>query len=73
VEKIFTFGARKDRLALYADISNVFNKTLITDVLRRVPTTTVTVAPGETTPVAFEAPGAINAPRQTILGARWSF
>lgn len=73
LEKIFNVGARKDRIAVYADITNVFNKSLITSVLTRVPSTSVTIGPGETTPVAFEAPGAVVAPRQTILGARWSF
>ena len=70
LEKIFTFGARKDRLAVYADITNVFNKALITSVLTRVPSTKIA---GVSTPVLFEAPGAITAPRQTVLGARWSF
>jgi hypothetical protein len=73
LEKIFNVGARKDRIAVYADITNVFNKSLITSVLTRVPSTSVTIGPGETTPVVFEAPGAVVAPRQTILGARWSF
>jgi hypothetical protein len=73
LEKIFNIGARKDRLAVYADITNVFNKTVITDVLRRVPSTSVSVAPGQNVDVAFGSPGAVNAPRQAILGARWSF
>jgi hypothetical protein len=73
LEKIFNIGARKDRIAVYADITNVLNKTIVTSVLTRVPSTSVTTGPGQTAPVAFEAPGGVIAPRQTILGARWSF
>lgn len=73
LEKIFNVGARKDRIAVYADITNVFNKSIVTSVLTRVPSTSVTTGPGQTAPVAFEAPGGVIAPRQTILGARWSF
>jgi hypothetical protein len=73
LEKIFTLGAGKNRLALYADITNTFNKSLVTDALRRVPSTAVATAPGETATVLFAAPAAVIAPRQTILGARWSF
>jgi hypothetical protein len=73
LEKIFNVGARKDRLAVYADITNALNKSLVTDVLRRVPSTSLSTAPGQTATVAFEAPGAVIAPRQVILGARWSF
>jgi hypothetical protein len=73
LEKIFNIGARKDRIAVYADITNVFNKSVVTSVLTRVPSTSVTTGPGQTATVAFEAPGGVIAPRQTILGARWSF
>jgi hypothetical protein len=73
LEKIFALGASKNRIAVYADITNALNKTLVTDVLRRVPSTTVATGPTSTTPVEFDAPAAVIAPRQAILGARWSF
>ncbi len=68
LEKIFKFGPRKDRVALYADITNALNASTITSVQLRVPTRTIA---GED--VAFESPTGIIAPRQTTLGARWSF
>jgi hypothetical protein len=77
LEKIVQIGARKDRVAVYADITNLFNKGTITAKLTRVPTTTVTLPPpaaiGSTAPVNFEAPSQIIAPRQIVLGGRWSF
>jgi len=72
-EKIFAIGASKNRIAVYVDTTNLFNKSLVTDVLRRVPSTAVATAPGETATVLFASPAAVIAPRQTILGARWSF
>jgi hypothetical protein len=80
LEKIFNIGGRRDRLALYADITNATNRSTILSVLERVPSTTLTVGPpltpggaNQTAPVLFEAPGTIIEPRQVTLGARWSF
>jgi hypothetical protein len=71
LEKIFNIGTnRKNRLALYADITNVFNKTVITTIQVRVPNLSIT---GVEDPVDFGSPSGVIAPRQTTLGARWSF
>lgn len=70
LEKLFKFGGRGDRLAIYSDITNVFNKEVITSVQERFPNRTITGIP---TPVPFDAPATIIAPRQFQLGARWSF
>jgi hypothetical protein len=71
LEKIFNIGSsRKNRLALYADITNALNKTVITSVQVRVPNLAIT---GVDDPVVFGAPSGVNAPRQTTVGARWSF
>jgi hypothetical protein len=70
LEKIFNVGAQKDRLALYADISNVFNASLITGIQNRVPNRTLAGVPN---PVLFGSPTGVVAPRQTVLGARWAF
>jgi hypothetical protein len=37
LEKIFKIGASRSRLALYADITNVFNADAATDLQYRVP------------------------------------
>jgi hypothetical protein len=68
LEKIFKFGARKDRFALYADITNALNASTITTVQLRVPNLAIA---GED--VDFGSPTGLIAPRQTTLGARWSF
>ncbi len=75
LEKVFQVGGRKDRIAVYADFLNLFNKGTVIGVLSRVPNTSVLLpdGSGESVPVAFEAPSAIISPRQVILGARWSF
>jgi hypothetical protein len=68
VEKIFKIGAGKNRIALYADITNAFNASTITGVQVRVPDLVI-----GTETVGFESPTGVITPRQTILGARWSF
>jgi carboxypeptidase family protein/TonB-dependent receptor-like protein len=71
LEKIFNIGSsRKNRLALYADITNAFNKTVVTTLQVRTPSLAIS---GLDEPVAFGAPAAVIAPRQATLGARWSF
>jgi hypothetical protein len=68
VEKLFKFGPRKDRISLYADITNALNASTITSLQFRVPTLAIA---GED--VAFESPNGVIAARQITLGARWSF
>jgi hypothetical protein len=68
LEKIFKIGTAKNRIALYADITNVFNAANATDLQYRVPDRVIGL---ET--VEYGAPTALIAPRQTTLGARWSF
>jgi hypothetical protein len=71
-EKSFSLGSR-DRLGLFVDVLNVFNADTITAVQTRVPNTTITYAPGQTTTVNFESPSTLVAARQVQLAARWSF
>ena len=68
LEKIFQVGAGKNRIALYADITNAFNASAVTSVQLRVPDLVI----GNET-VGFEAPTGIVTPRQATFGARWSF
>jgi len=68
LEKIFKFGASRSRFALYADITNVLNADAATDLQYRVPDRVIGL---ET--VKYGAPTALLSPRQTTLGARWSF
>lgn len=72
LEKVFSLGGR-DKVGIFADITNTLNKSTITGVLQRVPSTEVTTGPNETATVLFEAPGSIVAPRQAQFGLRWSF
>ena len=72
LEKEFSLGGR-DRIGIFADITNMTNRSTVTSRLTRVPTTEVTVAPGESVDLPFEAPGAIVAPRQAQIGFRWAF
>jgi hypothetical protein len=60
-EKIFKVNQGGDRLAVYADVFNVFNANYNTDVFNNVADTN------------FLAPFSITTPRQINLGARWSF
>jgi hypothetical protein len=68
LEKIFRIGAARNRLALYADITNVFNSGTATDLQYRVPSRVIGL---ET--VEFGSPTALLSPRQATFGARWSF
>jgi len=72
-EKIFRIGGRGDRLGLFADITNVFNETIITSTQNRYPSAAVTTPSGSPATVLFAGPSAINPPRQVQLTARWSF
>jgi hypothetical protein len=68
LEKIFKLGADKNRLALYADITNVFNASTVTGKQVRVPSLVI-----GTETVLFDAPTGVIDPRQTTFGVRWSF
>ena len=68
LEKIFRLGGGKNRIALYADITNAFNESTITGVQLRVPDLVI-----GTETVEFESPTGVIAPRQATFGARWSF
>jgi hypothetical protein len=71
LEKIFNIGGGgKNRLAVYADITNAFNESVITSVQVRTPNLAVA---GVDDPVVFGSPSGVIAPRQVTLGARWSF
>lgn len=67
-EKTFTLEGR-NRLGFFADISNVFNSGVITDIQDRYPSVSITGVGA----VNFGAARAVVAPRQVNLGARWSF
>jgi outer membrane receptor protein involved in Fe transport len=69
LEKIFRFSGRKDRIAVYADISNALNSSRISNVIERYPVQTI-AGVGD---VDFGAPASLTAPRQIQVGARWSF
>jgi len=71
-EKSFNLGSR-DRIGVFVEVLNTFNADTITAVQRRVPNTSITYAPGQTTTVNFEAPSTLVAARQIQLAARWSF
>ena len=73
LEKLFNLGSsgRKNRLAVYADITNVFNKEIVQTVQVRTPTLAIGGFPDN--PVAFGGPTLVIAPRQATLGVRWSF
>jgi hypothetical protein len=68
LEKIFKFGARKDRFSLYADITNVLNSSTVDAVQYRAPSLSIG---GEDVP--FGAATSVVDPRQITLGARWAF
>jgi hypothetical protein len=73
LEKIFNIAGRRDRLALYADITNATNAHTVTATQTRVPSTSISIAPGQSVSVPFDAPSTLVSPRQATLGARWSF
>jgi len=68
LEKIFKLGTDKNRVSLYAEITNVFNADTVTDLQYRVPDRLI-----GTVRVKYGAPTALISPRQTTLGARWVF
>jgi hypothetical protein len=51
-------------------ILNAFNASTITATQNRAPSVSIA---GVSTPVLYGAPGTIIAPRQIIIGGRWSF
>jgi hypothetical protein len=67
-EKVFKLGAGRDRLAVYADVFNVFNSEWVNDVVIRYPSSSI-----DGVDVPFGGPASIVTPRQLTLGARWSF
>jgi len=69
IEKNFNFGSNK--FGIYSDLSNLFNSGTVTSVVTRP--TSVTLTNGSTFPLPFGTAGAIMAPRQIRIGARWSF
>jgi hypothetical protein len=70
IEKVFKIGGGRDRLAVYADIANAFNKGTVDDVVTRYTGLTLGTPPVD---VPFEGPLNAVAPRQVTFGARWSF
>jgi hypothetical protein len=76
VEKVFKLGAGERRLGVYADIRNVFNADTTVAAQSEVPSVQipgVQDAQGNPVPILFGAPTAIAAPRQLLLGARYTF
>jgi len=75
-EKIFTVGG-DHKISVYADIFNALNNDTITSVFNNVGGTSVfnppPAAAGTTTVVPYGGPGAVTAPRQIQVGARWTF
>ncbi len=71
LEKTFSLVG-SNRIGVYGDFENLFNRGGITAVLTRVPGTDVASPTGVIT-LPFEAPGTIQNPRQLRIGARWSF
>ena len=69
IEKNLNFGS--NRYGIYADLANLFNAGTITSVVTRP--TSVTLTNGSSFPLPFGTPGALLAPRQIRIGARWSF
>jgi Carboxypeptidase regulatory-like domain/TonB dependent receptor-like, beta-barrel len=75
LEKIFKIG-RDDRISVYADITNLFNASTVTDAIIRYPSqSTDALVNGElqSVDVPFGSPAGLIAPRQVTFGARWQF
>jgi hypothetical protein len=70
LEKSFRFPGT-NRVDVYADIENLINRGGITDVITR--STSVALPDGTSFDLPFNTPGALQAPRQVRIGARWSF
>jgi Carboxypeptidase regulatory-like domain/TonB dependent receptor len=68
LEKIFRVGVLKNRIALYADITNALNATSVNGVQVRVPSLVI-----GTDTVNYGSPTGVIDPRQVTVGARWSF
>ena len=68
-EKVFKVTDR-DRIGVYVQALNAFNASTITSTQNRFPSTSIT---GISTPILFGSPGAVIAPRQVNIGARWTF
>jgi hypothetical protein len=74
LEKVFGLGGGH-RLALFGDFLNITNEGTVIGRNARVPSVSILVpdGSGDSVSVPFEAPTSIVAPRQIMLGARWSF
>jgi hypothetical protein len=70
LEKNFNL-AGNNRIGIYSDIQNVFNRGTVTSRITRK--TSVTLADGTSVSLPFNTPGALQAPRQIRIGGRWSF
>jgi outer membrane receptor protein involved in Fe transport len=69
-EKIFSVNGGHDRISIYGDANNIFNKSTVTDINSRWPEVGIA---GYDQPVAMGGPLALTAPRRFTLGARWQF
>jgi hypothetical protein len=69
LEKTFDFSA--NRIGIYADFQNIFNRGTVTETITRPQS--VTLIDGSTFPLPFDTPAEIQDPRQIRIGARWSF
>jgi hypothetical protein len=70
IEKNFNLVG-SNRVGIYFDIENVGNRGIITNVVTR--TTSATLSDGSTFPLPFGTAGAVQNPRQVRIGGRWSF
>ena len=73
-EKVFSIGGTH-RLAFFGDFLNLLNAGTVITRNARVPSvaTLIPDGSGDSVDVPFEGPQALLAPRQLMLGARWSF
>jgi outer membrane receptor protein involved in Fe transport len=71
LEKLFKVGGT-NRIAVYADVQNVFNRGTVIDVNDRHPVLSI-AGQGTEVEIPVGAPTVIYDPRRLILGARWSF
>jgi outer membrane receptor protein involved in Fe transport len=74
IEKVFNI-AGSHRLAVFGDFLNILDKGAVLNRNARTPSVSVLLpdGSGDTASVPFEGPTGIQAPRQIMLGARWSF
>jgi hypothetical protein len=77
LEKIFRFGDGKQRIGLYVDIANVFNKSIVDQTNTRAPSQSISFVDSTgaavNATVPFGGPLSVIPPRQFTLAARWSF